>query len=597
MFKSDASQRGRLIKELIELDKLMVLSLQNFYHSSQVVDEDEFMTFTKSLADNIPGIQALEWIPRVENNKKGLFKIVEQQEGKMVPVEDRAVYYPIYFMQPKEGNEFYQGYDIASDVNISNLLEDVAETGEMAVSERMCVNDNGEKVYSYYLILPVYENNSDGVIEGFVAGVFRYKDLIDKSLSFYDGSDIDVELLDTTDSGKTIILHEYFSVGNVSETLPSDVKEYERASDIHYKETISIGDRTWTVFFYPGEKYVSEKRSNNDYMLLAFSIVLLMLISGFMVNAFYEQRNLEKLVRQKTKKLRDSEQRFNLALDGAELGLWDWNLKTNKIYFSHRWADMLGYKPSEIEDSLKSKIIFVHPDDVEMVSDEIHALINGDKSVLRTEHRMVKKSGEVIWVLDKGKVSEWDEDGTPLRATGTHLDVTEIMKLKKEYENLATKDQLTEIYNRRYYFDEAKKFVYRYQRLQEPFSIGIVDIDHFKDINDNFGHPVGDYILKEFAKYLNECIRNNDVIARYGGEEFIFLLENTNKDQAKAIIDRIKIDQADKTYEIAGHKIQFTFSGGVADVAESIVVDDLVSLADERLYKAKKAGRDRILKN
>ncbi|MFZ5864150.1 MAG: PAS domain-containing protein [Nitrospirota bacterium] len=122
--------------------------------------------------------------------------------------------------------------------------------------------------------------------------------------------------------------------------------------------------------------------------------------------------------------LRENERRVDLALQGADLGTWDWNVRTGVVTFNQRWAAMLGYAPEDIEPHLRAWEALVHPEDMPRVQVSLRAHLDGATEGYESEHRMQHRSGRWIWVLDKGKVIERDADGRPIRACGTHLDVT-----------------------------------------------------------------------------------------------------------------------------------------------------------------------------
>ncbi|GMU91560.1 MAG: hypothetical protein AMXMBFR4_06180 [Candidatus Hydrogenedentota bacterium] len=136
------------------------------------------------------------------------------------------------------------------------------------------------------------------------------------------------------------------------------------------------------------------------------------------------------------KALKQSEERLDLALKGADLGLWDWNIQTGEVIFDERWAGMLGYAVNELEPHLDTWKKLVHPDDYDRVSRVFKAHLNGEIPFYETEHRLRAKSGEWKWILDRGRVVEWDGHGKPVRATGTHLDITERKKAEEERQQL-----------------------------------------------------------------------------------------------------------------------------------------------------------------
>ena len=130
------------------------------------------------------------------------------------------------------------------------------------------------------------------------------------------------------------------------------------------------------------------------------------------------------------RELRESEERLKLALMGADLGMWDWNVITGEVQFNSRWTEMLGYSPGEIEPHVRSLEKLIHPDDLPHVMEALNSHLEGDTSHYETEHRFLTKSGKWIWILDKGKVTHRDAEGRPLRVVGTYLDITEAKQIR-----------------------------------------------------------------------------------------------------------------------------------------------------------------------
>ena len=137
------------------------------------------------------------------------------------------------------------------------------------------------------------------------------------------------------------------------------------------------------------------------------------------------------LLRQKTL-LEDSEFRWKFAVDGSGDGLWDWNTKTNQVYFSPRWKKMLGFDEYEIEDSLEEWKKRVHPDDLEQVYKDLQAHMEDRTKIYQNEHRVLCKNGSYKWIFDRGIIVQKDEKGNPLRIIGTHTDIDERKKSQEE---------------------------------------------------------------------------------------------------------------------------------------------------------------------
>ncbi|MFH1850867.1 MAG: diguanylate cyclase [Candidatus Neomarinimicrobiota bacterium] len=167
-----------------------------------------------------------------------------------------------------------------------------------------------------------------------------------------------------------------------------------------------------------------------------------------------------------------------------------------------------------------------------------------------------------------------------------------------ELKMLSMLDSLTSLYNRRYFDNSFEKQLSYVCRNHLNLSIGIMDLDEFKLINDRHGHQAGDFIIRSFADKMKQSVRKYDIVARFGGEEFIIMFFDCGKAMAKTIMDRIKDEIAQSSYEYNSDKIKFTFSGGISELADvdsdTITAEQLISIADRRLYSAKQDGRNRI---
>jgi diguanylate cyclase (GGDEF)-like protein/PAS domain S-box-containing protein len=259
------------------------------------------------------------------------------------------------------------------------------------------------------------------------------------------------------------------------------------------------------------------------------------------------------------------------------------NLDGYFIELSSAWTKNLGYSLEELRSA--PFIDFVHPDDRERTETEAASLFDG-VSTVGFENRYRAKDGSWHWL-------RWSAELSPEESLiyGRATDVTELKlveaereKLLGEVQDLARRDDLTGLPNRRALQELMPRELARARRSQAPLCVAIVDIDHFKAFNDSHGHLAGDEILRQCAIAWDSALRAEDTIVRFGGEEFLVLLPETSPEQAAEIVERLRAATPEGQ----------SCSAGLAhwDFVES--VDDLFGRADKALYLAKAGGRDQL---
>ena len=239
-----------------------------------------------------------------------------------------------------------------------------------------------------------------------------------------------------------------------------------------------------------------------------------------------------------------------------------------------------------------------------------HAVIelDGDELVIRD-----LKSTNGTFVNDRPVEKRGLRDGDQVKIGRTIFKFLTGSNVEASYHDeiyrLTTTDGLTQVYNKRYFLQEMEREMSRCLRYQRDLSLVMLDIDHFKPVNDNYGHLAGDHILKQCAQRIVNSIRRDDIFARYGGEEFILLLPEIDKSQAEKTAEKIRRTIEGEPFTFDGVDIEITLSLGVADLREYLAKtgngeasdsDDVnpfsfIKLADDRLYRAKEEGRNRVV--
>ncbi|MDE2354764.1 MAG: GGDEF domain-containing protein, partial [Betaproteobacteria bacterium] len=169
-------------------------------------------------------------------------------------------------------------------------------------------------------------------------------------------------------------------------------------------------------------------------------------------------------------------------------------------------------------------------------------------------------------------------------------------RLIMDVQKIASRDMLTDAFTRRRLEEEAQRLLARCVRTGDVMSVMMIDVDHFKSVNDRYGHPVGDEVLRRLADIAQRSIRTDDYFARYGGEEFCILLLSTNEKEALVLAERLRLAYAAALIHVSGYPVKSTISIGVADTQRTgLDWQQLVSAADQALYRAKQLGRNRVV--
>lgn len=463
---------------------------------------------------------------------------------------------------------------------------------------------------------------------------------------------------------------------------------------------------TWLIFHYyeTKENIPLELVDENTYIIVLVPsiFIFLTLLLSFFINSLIKTKETA------VQKLETSEERLRFSLEGTEDGLWDWDLKTDKVFFSKRWKEMLGFKENEIESNLEEWKNRVHPEDLEQVYKDIKNHIEGESNTYKNEHRVKCKDGSYKWVLDRGMIVSRDDKGNALRIVGSHSDISKRKEIqlkmeeyiniinknvvssstdlngniirvseafclisgytkdeligyshnivkddetpesvyqdlwntitsgdiwegeiknknkngtsywlnikispikddlgnitsytaihqditdKKNIEKLSITDKLTQLFNRQKLDDIFSMKLATARRYNTSFSIIMLDIDHFKNVNDTWGHQAGDEILKEFAKILKNNIRETDVAGRWGGEEFLILSTDTDLTGAIELAQKLRKTISSFNFSFSERK---TASFGVASYHIGDDEKAILIRADKALYRAKQKGRNKV---
>ena len=299
--------------------------------------------------------------------------------------------------------------------------------------------------------------------------------------------------------------------------------------------------------------------------------------------AISHQRALADLIR--------SEERYALAVRAANDGIWDWDLRRDRIYFSPRWHAILGQTERSADGDPSAWFDLVHDDDLLRLRAAIDAHIAGQTPHLQSEHRMRHADGLWRWVLTRGLAIR-DESGEVTRMAGSLSDITDRRTAEIRLQHDALHDALTGLPNRALFMDRLGQVIRRITR--EPGSqcaVLFIDIDRFKLVNDSLSHAVGDHLLVALAGRIAGVLRPGDTVARLGGDEFTILLDGApSEEEANLVASRVR-GALGQAFRVDGHELIVTASIGIALGGQHMSPSDLLRNADIAMYDAKRRGR------
>ncbi|HEX4945894.1 MAG TPA: EAL domain-containing protein, partial [Blastocatellia bacterium] len=290
--------------------------------------------------------------------------------------------------------------------------------------------------------------------------------------------------------------------------------------------------------------------------------------------------------------LRLSEERYALAAEAANDGLWDWNLATNHVYFSPRWKALLGYAESDLEPKMEEWFQRIHEEDRTAVQAALTLHLEGLSEHFECEYRMLHQDGRYLWMMSRGLAIGTAPDRRT-RIAGSQSDITTRKLAEQQLLHDAFHDALTRLPNRALFTDRLKLVLERAKRHSNyHFAVLFLDLDRFKVVNDSLGHLVGDHLLACVANRVQSVVRAGDTVARLGGDEFTILLENlTSRGEAQGIAERVQ-ECLQQPFQLEEHEIFTSASIGIVYDAPSIQrPEDILRDAETAMYRAKATGK------
>ena len=277
--------------------------------------------------------------------------------------------------------------------------------------------------------------------------------------------------------------------------------------------------------------------------------------------------------------------------------LYVFDIASQRTVFSNKEViAVLGYKPEEIMSFERLTAQLVHPDDQPMIATHYEGMRQAeDGEIRRLEYRARHNDGRWIWLSGRETAFERGPDGLVTQVVGILQDITARKAAQDKLAYQANYDALTGLPNRHYFWTRLQGALRRSSIEHSVVSLCLFDVDHFKEINDRFGHAVGDEVLEEVGNIVRAELRTADTAGRLGGDEFCFVLPGTDDDEAARVADRVRERLSTLAFGMeTGAPFSVTATFGVAESRPDIDAKELMEAADRALYRAKSAGRNRV---
>lgn len=567
------------------------------FAASDDVNRAEWAAYVAALHldRSLPGIQGIGFCLMLPAARLEAHVAAVRAEGfpdyRVHPPGVRDPYSSIVYLEPfDERNQRAFGYDMFAEPVRRTTMERARDSGQPALSSKVTlVQEFGHDIQAGFLIyLPVYAKGmpTDTVAErraahfGFVYSPFRAHDMM-RSI-FRDGlRDTDIELFDDRIAPDTLL---YATAG--------------RSAVAHHVQvhTIEVAGRQWVARFSSTPAFEADNASAEAALILHGGTALSLTLFAVMhSNARHRRR-----MRAAAAHLARSRDDFRTLVENVPGVVFRSRIDPPRtvIHISQGVEALTGATPEEFMSSRVTFGDFILSEDVPEIAAAIDAARRRGTSY-EVEYRMRDRHGRMHWVSERGSASATGGGGSPW-LDGVIIDVTERKAAEDAIRNLAFVDTLTGLPNRRFLLDRLRQGLANSRRHGRHGALLFIDLDHFKRVNDTYGHDAGDALLCEIADRLRRSVREGDTVARLGGDEFVVMLEELGDDageacaRASAIAGNVlaALNEPCQLGDVRHHSTPsigaVRFDGGEEHA------EDLLRRADAAMYRAKAAGRNRL---
>lgn len=599
-FEFRAREAAALVENRMRSYQQVLRSVSGLFETQRAVSRAEFRTFIEhqNLSEHFPGIQGVGYARVVPPERLSEHTAELQREGfpfyELKPAGPRPLYTSIVYIEPFYGRNLRAfGYDMYSEPVRRLAMDRAVDTGRMALSGKVRLQqETGTDEQAGFLIYKALFRQDRAhdtpaqrreQLLGWVYAPFRMSDFMHGLLG-EQAQDLQIDIYDgTTNTAHDLMYGEDVETGH---EVPAGYESVQR---------LSLMGHGWTLRIRANASLLTRIESRLP-ATLGMGLGALSLILGALVWALVTGRERAlRTARAMNTELLLERTRLSAILEGTKVGTWEWNVQTGATTFNEEWARIVGYTLQELAPiNIDTWMRLSHPEDLQRSAQKLQAHFSGNTAHYEVEARMRHKLGHWVWVLDRGKVTSWTEDGKPLMMHGTHQDITERKQQEEMFRHGAQHDALTGLPNRVLLADRLERTLLAARRDSGELALLYLDLDGFKEVNDAHGHEAGDVVLRTLARRIHACIRASDTLARLGGDEFVVLLPDM-KDHGHALTlaDKIIAEVRRPVTLQQGVSARLSASIGIAFYPDhGTDAQTLLTHADQAMYAAKKGGKN-----
>lgn len=575
------------------------------FDASVSVTREEFRRYVAALRldERYPGIQAIGFFELIPADRKAEHIAAVRREGfpgyELRPTGERDLHAAVLFIEPfAEPNLRALGYDMAAEpVRWAAALQ-ARDLGRATLSGKVDMRHEGmsDNRPCFLLFLPVYRPDAPrDTIED------RRTNLMGWTYLALRMPDLMHDILKTIeiDELRPVLQLEVFEGDR--ETPDARLFALEEAAHLEIADStrrvaqrLDLEGRRWSLTVTARNGFEATRQAHVAMIGSIASLMLALFVGAQTISQMRISSLLEKTARA-NRQLAERERELLWAQRIAQLGSWTYDTVSRQSTWSEGMFSIWGLDMRQGTPSAAAHRALIHPDDRQRYDEALRAALR-QAEPYRLELRVRRPDGDERTIVTICTPHS-DVRGQVLKLSGTDQDITERIRMQEALREQAIRDPPTGLLNRRYLDETLPRELARCRRTGESLIVAMLDLDHFKHLNDTYGHEAGDHVLRAVGELLQGFVRSADLACRYGGEELTLILPGSSPEDAYARLDTLRkaIAQMHVRYKDGGLPAITASVGLAAADRNETDAAALVSRADAALYRAKALGRNRVV--